>query len=196
MSDFESYREEAEQLFASITGKIRAGSLTPQVGNDIESLASILEEIETNKVMWMPNESTLVKNYLETAVPRLEQIRSEYTAAQRRSELFGTPLSQENAFQSQREELIHGDALISELRRGASDAKTTGLAILDNLDEQGKKIERIDTKLTEIDREVDVGSGIIRRMNCRNTRRTVILWIVIIFAIIMIALLIYFIARK
>lgn len=179
MSDFKSYREDAEQLFMSLGGQIRAGNISPQIGNDIEALASILGEIEMNSVMWMHNESTQAKQYLKEAKPHLEQIRSEYLAAQRRSELFGAPVTYSTPFH---EEVPRGDVL----RANLCFEKSQSLLAFENLDEHSRNGG---PKMTMIDRDKDV------RVRCRGIRWPVVLWsgfgVLILVGVLLICLFVW-----
>ena len=92
-------------------------------------------------------------------------------------------------------ELNRGDGLISELSHGVSQAKDSGLTIMDALNDQRRKIGDIDEHLQRLDTNVETGESIITEMLCRDQRRKFFLWGIIALLVVCVCVFLYFLIR-
>jgi len=159
----------------------------------------IIEEASGQLLMWDKNEANSAKKFIQTSNADMKKLEYQFQEmrkrCQQREELLGDANNADNPHElltRNANELNRGDDLISDLSQGVSQAKDSGLVIIDELNKQGRKIRDIDEHLQRLDTNIETGESIITEMLCRDQRRKFFLWGIIALLVVCIGVFLYF----
>lgn len=174
------------------------------IENLLEEYHTLITEANGQVLMWDKAQMIAGRKFIDQTDAEMKKLEYQFREMQKRIEqrealmagAYPPDGDSQELLSRNSDELNRGDRLISELSQNVSQAKDSGLNIMDALNTQRRKIQDIDEHLTRLDTNVETGELIITEMLCRNERRKYFLWGMIALLVIAIGIFLYFLIFK
>jgi hypothetical protein len=213
MTEYQQYREDACRIRDALRRNILAlSSVSPdkrqgllaEIEPQFRELQEQVDLITEQKIMWDSTERDAATKFVQEIQTETRRLGEQYSIEKSRSDLFaGARMSSlAGGSDSERAGLLQGRDKIGKqgenlrtIEREIRVIQGTAEGILGDLGDQRGKEAGIDDHVNTINHQIDTGNRAMSRIEWREKKKTIAIWVVVVLAIIGLSVFLYFVFK-